>query len=538
MDEKRYDPMTGELIQEEVKEATDTKKTAEVKEVVESPAAENNSNPTAEMNFDPMTGKPIQKEEEMNFDPMTGKPIQKEEEVNFDPMTGKPIQKEEEMNFDPMTGKPIQNMGERSFGNNAASSAPKKSKMIWAIVAAAAVLVIVIVAVASGVFLGKSNRLLLAVKNTFEEQPRFIEDLKLDDMMNWVESGKYTVNVKVDAMDGAADVSYTTSSSEMQVYGNIEGSGMPETEFLGSLTKDDFRVQLPSVSDVVFVYNYREEADGELFEELDEEEIEAFNELLVSCWDTDAQEEISEEIQDAFLEAYKGLEIESIDSKKFEIDGRERKCKGYALTVTADDVLDFWDEVESIYEDAYESDMDGMQDTLREMRHELRDIPDLEIEIYTYKNELACIKVEAEDEDFEMEWLFKGGDFRTQNMELSIYEYGSCETMILEGSKDGSTEEYELSIEGDGYSYDIGTLEYDHKSGDFSIENDYDEISGNINASGNSVAVTVEYDDVEMMVSVAKGAKLADLKGEEFDIGTATREDFEDISEEFEDWLY
>ena len=516
MEENRFDPMTGEPIQKEVKE---TNEVNEVKEVVESPVAES---PAAEEN---------------NFDPMTGKPIQNMGENNFDPMTGKPIQNMGENNFDPMTGKPIQNMGGYNFGSNTATPAPKKGKKIWAIAAvvAAVVLIVIIAGVSSGAFLGRSSKILLAVKNTFEEQPRFVEDMKIEDILSWLESGKYTINVKADALDTVMDVSYSASPSEIQVYGNIEGDGMPEMDFLGGLDKEQLRVQLPSVSDVVFVYDYREEADGILFEDFDEDEVELFNEALASVWDTDAQDEVSEKIQDAFLDMYKDLEIESIDSKKFEVDGKDRKCTGYALTITADDLLDFWDEVETIYEKEYESEADLMRESMRDIRQELRYMPDMDIEIYTYKNELACILVEVPDEDFEMELLFKGGDFRTQNMELSVYDYGYEETYIIEGSKDGSTEEYELSYESDNYSYDIVTIEYDHKSGNFSIENDYDEITGNIASSGNTVAITVEYENIEMMISFAKGAKLYDIKGDEFNVGTATEEDLEDISEELED---
>ena len=513
MEENNFDPMTGAPIQN-----------------------------GAGNNFDPMTGAPIQNGAGNNFDPMTGAPIQNGAGNNFDPMTGAPIQNGAGNNFDPMTGMPVQNMGERSFGANGAAPTPtptpKKSKKLWAIIAgavAAVVLIVVIVGIASGAFLGKSGKILMAIKNTFEEQPAFMEDLKLEDISNWLESGKYTINVKADAADALIDVSYSATPSEIQVYGTLEGSGMPETDFLGGLTEEQVRLQLPSVSDVVFVYNYKEEADGILFEDFSEDEIEEVNELLGSFWETGDSDKISEDVSDAFEEFWKGLEIESIDSKEFEIDGKDRKCTGYAITITADEVLDFWDEIETIYEE-YELDTDTVKDSLREVRQELRTMPDIEIEIYTYKNELACISLEDADGYTEMEWLFKGGDFRTQNMELSITEYGSSESIVLEGSKDGSTEEYALSYESDDYAYDIGTLEYDQKTGDFTIENDYDEITGNITSSGNSVAITVETVDVEMLISFAKGATLYDIEGEEFDIGTATSEDIMDISEEFEDF--
>ncbi len=73
------------------------------------------------MAFDPMTGKPIESNDngDMEFDPMTGELIKKQSEPTpetggFDPMTGQPIGQpqqsapvQETSGFDPMTGQPI-----------------------------------------------------------------------------------------------------------------------------------------------------------------------------------------------------------------------------------------------------------------------------------------------------------------------------------------------------------------------------------------------------------------------------------------------
>ena len=103
--EHRYDPMTGELLQEE------------------------------KPRFDPMTGELIQ-EETPRFDPMTGKPLQSEQEktepeMRFDPMTGEPIRND---GFDPMTGEPIRSKAQ-------SKKLPVVGAVIGGVVVVAAVLV-------------------------------------------------------------------------------------------------------------------------------------------------------------------------------------------------------------------------------------------------------------------------------------------------------------------------------------------------------------------------------------------------------------
>ena len=124
------------------------------------------------MQFDPMTGKPI--EEEQKEVQKEAQEVQKEKsEVNFDPMTGEPVNRQDQdqgVNFDPMTGErigaPVQNQ----------RSQRKLLIMAGSIAGAVIILILLILGgIRSGLFLSKSGKVLLATNNTLKDMPHFVE---------------------------------------------------------------------------------------------------------------------------------------------------------------------------------------------------------------------------------------------------------------------------------------------------------------------------------------------------------------------------
>ena len=77
------------------------------------------------------------------------------------------------------------------------------------------------------------------------------------------------------------------------------------------------------------------------------------------------------------------------------------------------------EQVQKLTEELAEDLYDIYDEALDEVRDGLREFPETEVEIYIYKNKLACINMVMDDMDTEVELLFKGGDFRAQNMELT-----------------------------------------------------------------------------------------------------------------------
>ena len=492
------------------------------------------------MNFDPMTGEPINKpnEEEMKFDPMTGEPIEKaaentvENEMNFDPMTGQPIgaaagnTADSEMKFDPMTGLPIgsSNGGVHKF---------KGGKLKAGLAIAAGVVVVggvVYAGMNSGAFLGKGNKVLLAATKTFSEENHLAEDLA--NVTGILASGKYTVAVKGAAEDAEIDVEYRDASSKKQIKGMID-DGYMEVEFDAAINDKKLAVQIPSVDDRVFVYNYTEENDGYLVDELGEDTVESVNELLETICSEKEQKKLVEDLTEAVLEEYKNLEFKKAEKEEYEVNGKDRKCKGYETTITSDNMLNILDDMEEIlgdeYEDALEKADVDLGDAFSEMRQTFRSMPDIDVTFYLYKNKLACINMDVDGDDAEI--LFLGGDTRTQNMKFRVER----ETVLeIKGSTESGVEKTRVYVDDKEYC----ELKYDYKGGKFTIDASELYLSGTIDAGRNGVTLTLK--DVEVdgdvigfdgEISITKGAKVELPSGEEFDLGNASKSDFEDLSE-------
>ena len=185
---------------------------------------------------------------------------------------------------------------------------------------------------------------------------------------------------------------------------------------------------------------------------------------------------------------------------------------------------DFLDIIEDYLSDNYEG-MDT-RDLMNDLDDELRDMPDIDCIFYVYKNQLAAICMEDED-DVECKILFKGGDFRMQNMEFRIDDRDDSVSIELEGKTSGDKESYELL--GDGHT--LFALEYNTKSGDYEVELDtgYDRetIEGTIRKERGKVGASIEYgNDFEAEFSLTKDASLEELPDREVDVMDMDKEDW------------
>ena len=435
-----------------------------------------------------------------------------------------------ENNFDPMTGETVNET--KSISSDAGT--PKKKVPMGLIIGGAAVVVVafsIVILVALGAFRGKMGTVAVAFANTFKEQPKFVEDLKVDDISKWIKDENYTVSMLAEDSEVSMNMSVGVKPSEIRFSGELEGEYMPETDFVVSYTDKLVKAQLPALSDVIFVYDYTKMPEGDLVEVMNEEDIEMINEALSTYWNQDSAK-LEKKISKAVMGVAKEIEIEKIDSKEYKVDGKKRKCKGYSLVITDDELLDMVDAVDSVFEEELtEAVYDVYAEAISEVRDTMRDFPEAEVEIYIYKNKLACINVLFDDEDMEIEWLFKGGDFRTQNMEITVDNGYSSSSLEVKGKKDGSKEEYEVSADGE----EILVYEYDSKDGDFVIEIDGEELEGNLLSERNGITLSFEVEDVEASVSILKGAEFEKISGEEFDLGEASEDDFEELYEDNEE---
>ena len=160
-----------------------------------------------EMNFDPMTGKPIVNNDspvrkQIGFDPMTGEPVYEEEpaprkQVGFDPMTGEPVYEEDpvpkkQVGFDPMTGEPVyESAPEFSSGTNKPGKKGLNLKILIPVACVCLVLIAGIVVFAKSVLGSPAVKVASALKNTFKGE-KIVESLM--DLSEFSDSNTFTVN--------------------------------------------------------------------------------------------------------------------------------------------------------------------------------------------------------------------------------------------------------------------------------------------------------------------------------------------------------
>ena len=488
-------------------------------------------NASSGMSFDPMTGEPIREGSASagsGFDPMTGQPIGggSAPTGGFDPMTGQPIgggSAPSGMGFDPMTGQPLgKGAGKKSFG-----------ALKWVLgiaVPVVAVGVVVFAGIKSGLFLGKSGKVMMAVNNTFQDSTHLAEDLNFADILD---SDKYTVEVSGEMPEGSAEFTYGVSSDDKMLSGNFDISGMPEIEFSAMLDSEALRLSIPSLDDQVYAYYYQSENDGYLMSNVDQESIDAMNDALVSLYSNSDYEDMVNDLKDCVKDELKNLEFEKASAREYEVDGKDRSCKGYVTVITADNMINIVDAMEDLFADQYGAQYElMMRENFDELRYELDAMSDIELTFYIYKNKLSAVNLYCEGS--EIEWRFLGGDTRMQNMEI----VADGETVMeVRGSVEGTEERTRVFAD----DVEVLDLQYDYKSGDFKVNaGQLFSCKGNIQSGKKEFSITLdrlEYAfleaDINGTVTVKKGVEKLDMDGEEFDIGNASLSDVEELGMKF-----
>lgn len=463
-------------------------------------------------------------ENENNFDPMTGEPIAKErqeaEPDRFDPMTGEPITQAAPIGYDPMTGAPIY-----AESQNAEIAAAGGKKKIWSVIAAAAAGVVVIAGVAiggvmSGTFLSVPNKVLLAAKNTLSDQPKFMKDLDLEGAQSLIQSGRYTLDVTADMDDFDVSGLYISTVNEKQLQCVAKADGIKVGADV-SLTASQLKLSVPKLTDDILVYNYKEDVDGYFADLLENADVEpeVISDALTALYDAKAQEKQVSELTKKMLKQVQDLKWEKTSAKNFKINGKSCKAKGYQVTITADDAEDMLEIVEDYLDEHYEELMKQIHSEMKDVYRALRDMPDMECEFYIYKNRLAAVSLDM-DNAGEAELVFKGGDFRMQNMELEVGDRYDSFNLELTGKSNGSKENYELTAGRET----LFELDYNSENGKYELaigDNDL-VVEGKINTERGVYGMSVEYrlygKDCEISYTLSKEAYLRKFEGDETDI--------------------
>ena len=523
------------------------------------------------MQFDPMTGKPIEENEdnEMNFDPMTGEPINKktqdEQPIGFDPMTGEPIyQKAEEqqpVGFDPMTGEPIYQKAEEQqptgFDPMTGEAIYRKSeekpekKPKYAIIGGIAVAVVAVVAVifvmSTGLFMGKAGRILVATANTLKDSPKFVEALE---GLSIIAEDKFTISASCEYDGAKVSGELRSSNKEKQIYALLSSEDFSKFELWAGVDSKSAKVWVPDIYKKVFVYKYTDKNKGYLMDSMSDDEIEELNSLLKSVAEgSKDSSKVEKQLRKVIKNEFKNLKITNASKEIFTVNDKDVNCKGYEVTFTEKNMMNILDGIEDVikdnYEDIYDSDIideDYISDFYDELRDDFDDMEDIELTFYIYRNKLAAIILDTEDDD-DIQICFEGGDYRTQNMQIKSGFY----KVQLKGADDGTEERLVLRdrYKGDNDWSEIAKLNYNYDSGDFSVSYGSSGIEGELKKSKSELEFSLTsikmYGDrisPEFKICISKGAKFDKYDGKTFDLGNASEDDFEEMLEEVQDKIY
>jgi len=446
-----------------------------------------------------------------------------------------------ERRFDPMTGEPID--PNKAYVSPVPPE-PTKSGfnpkfVIFGVIGLA--IIAAIVAVLSLFVFSKRVKVERAVAKTMSIDSALYKDCK--NLSDILKNDKYSAAVTFDGGKtlGSASGTIRVDGKDKQIALDAEISQIPEFSILAGIDKESVKLEVPEFSDYLFVYNYTEDKSGYLVKMAGDETIDALDAFCGVLYNASASsDDYVVKVAKLTRDYEKKLKWKNAEARKLEVNDKKIKCKGYKTTIDKDMAIDFWDEFSELYLDEYEEynsqlkKLTGtnLKDTLKDIKTELKSMPDIDITFYIYKGQLACINVDAGKKGGELDVFFKGGDFRAQNI---LIEADGDEVFELKGSKSKEKENYTMAVDGE----DVLELTYNTKNGTLELEvNDgYDsvELECEIKSSDKQFTLTADELDLDGMdmdfsVDITKSVKMEKYTNdEEFDLGEADEDDFTDL---------
>lgn len=448
---------------------------------------------------------------------------------NFDPFTGEPIVKEE----------PVINIENVKKGMD-----PKK--LLIPVLAIVTIIALLAIIVFSGLFSTNKQKVERAIIKTAKVESKLLQDL--NDVASILNSENFTTSYSVDAGKlGDVEGFVAISDKAKQVYVDSDIEEVVPFSVLAEIDNTSIKAEIPKISDYIFVYNYKDEKDGYLVDELGEETIDQLDKIISFVAENKkSNNEFVQKIVKLNKEYSKQLKFEKAESKSLKVDGKKVDCKGYSVEIENDLMVDYFSDFLDIYIEEVENsmdelaeiaDIDSLTDELKDAKKQLKDIPDIEITFYIYKKALAGIHFDAGKRNNDLDIYFRGGDFRAQNI---VIESDGEEVLSIKCSKKNDKETYKIKAEDNSFE-----ITYNTKKGDIvvTVDDGRREEEYELNLSTKDGITTITFDEIEIPyvgsfdveVSIQKGAKLSKFTNTEtFDIGNADKHDFIDLVDEFD----
>ena len=514
-----YDPMTGEPIEtpdtpevtEAVNEAADT--VSEAAETVAENAQAEVQSAAADVSAAAENVQAAAEQTERRFDPMTGEPID----------VSKPVAE--------ATG------GAGGAGDESKKGGFDPKFIIFGVIGLAVIAAIVFVL--TSVVFSKRVRVEKAIAKTMNVDSQLYKDGK--NLYNILKGKSYSITATIDTDDyGSASGSIAVDDKDKQISVTADIEDVPEFTALAGIDSKSVKLEVPEISDYLFVYNYTEDKDGYITDMMDDSDIESIDSLCKVIYEySGGSDEYAKKVAKLTRDYEKKLKWKNAETKTYKVNDKKVKCKGYTTTIEKDLMLDYWDDFTDLYLEEFDSlnkelknlaDTD-LKDSFKDVRDELKSMKDVDVTFYIYKGALAAVDIDA-GKSGSAAILFKGGDYRAQNI---VLEADGDEVFEIKGSKNKDKESYTVVVDGD----DAMELTYDTKKGTLEIEYEdyYDsyDYEFNIKSSGSSFTLSaedmdVEGEDVTFTLEINNSGKIQKYTNkDEFDLGNADEDDFEDL---------
>lgn len=350
-----------------------------------------------------------------------------------------------------------------------------------------AVLVIILagVAIATGIIGGNKNKVILkAAKKTFTQSGDAISKAwKMDEYADMFKEGQKHFDADIDVEESCNIVAEYNENEER--FGLIMDVGFYGISMIqASLYGDDEEVRMgfPDLTDYV-LYIDRENLNENIEDFIDEFDL---DEDMADYLRQLNEESQNEELEQAYkqlgteiLKIFSKIKTDKTDAKDLMVNGSEKSCKGYLMTITGTDYYncvlackELYDENEAfrIYIDGVAQNGDyepeDVEDAFEELLDECLEMDDVEVYFYLYDGVLAQVSWEMEDASFE--WNIYGGNFPLERTEL-IFSNDFEEFVISrDGSMEGTEYQAEYRISVDDVDEVVFEAAFDKDTGDFS----------------------------------------------------------------------
>ena len=198
--------------------------------------------------------------------------------------------------------------------------APKKKGNKIAIIAGVVAAVVVaggvgvFAAVKTGAFLSPSKKVLLAGAKTVSDMGSLGETLK--DCVS-LYSDEYTLKMDISMNEGDISMEGRSSNEQKQIKGNLNISGAPSIDFLADIGADSVQVEVPTISERLFTYDYRNEKSGYLLEMVDQDTLDAVDATLKAAYDNQNSDEFRKKMLKVYADEYNTLEFSKVEEMFF-----------------------------------------------------------------------------------------------------------------------------------------------------------------------------------------------------------------------------